>query len=232
MATTDSPAGAKRRAAVTSPGAVIGVILVATFMDLVDVTIVAVAAPNIQASLGASPAQLQWMIAAYALTGNRNLLLAGVAAGLVLLVAAVTQPVATRVGARPLQLVGLLALAGGTALLLIAGATRSLVVVIAAAAVAGIGQGLAFMGAIRSANHTAPSKAHAAVISTFYIATYLGVGVPVVGVGLLATSTSTTIAVDVFAVIAGLGSLAVAAVHARAGRAVVASAVGEQPTCR
>ena len=166
------------------------------------------------------------------LTGNRNLLLAGVAAGLVLLVAAVTQPVATRVGARPLQLVGLLALAGGTALLLIAGATRSLVVVIAAAAVAGIGQGLAFMGAIRSANHTAPSKAHAAVISTFYIATYLGVGVPVVGVGLLATSTSTTIAVDVFAVIAGLGSLAVAAVHARAGRAVVASAVGEQPTCR
>ena len=66
MATTDSPAGAKRRSAMTSPGAVIGVILVATFMDLVDVTIVAVAAPNIQASLGASPAQLHWMIAAYA----------------------------------------------------------------------------------------------------------------------------------------------------------------------
>lgn len=152
------------------------------------------------------------------LTGNRNLLLAGVAAGLVLLVAAATQPVATHAGARTLQLCGLAALAAGTTLLLIAGATRSLVVVIAAAVLAGIGQGLAFMGAIRAANQAAPSGAHAAVISTFYLATYLGVGLPVVGVGLLATFTSTTTAVDIFAAIAMLGSLTVAAVHVRAGR--------------
>jgi len=163
------------------------------------------------------------------LTSNRNLLLAGVAAGLVLLVAAATQPVATRAGARALQLSGLAALAAGTALLLVAGATRSLVVVIAASVLAGIGQGLAFMGAIRAANDAAPSEAHAAVISTFYIATYLGVGVPVVGVGLLATVTSTTSAVDVFAVIALLGSFAGAVMHARTGRA---PASGEQPTCR
>ena len=52
-------------------------ILVASFMDLVDVTIVAVAAPSIQASLGASPAQLQWMIAAYSLSLGAALITGG-----------------------------------------------------------------------------------------------------------------------------------------------------------
>ena len=62
---------------VSSPGALIGVILVASFMDLLDVTIVAVAAPDIQRSLGASPAQLQWMIAAYALALGAALITGG-----------------------------------------------------------------------------------------------------------------------------------------------------------
>ena len=57
--------------------AVIAVILVASFMDLLDVTIVAVAAPSIQASLGASPAQLQWMVAAYALSLGAALITGG-----------------------------------------------------------------------------------------------------------------------------------------------------------
>lgn len=43
-------------------------VLVASFMDLLDVTIVAVAAPHIRESLQASPAQLQWTVAAYALS--------------------------------------------------------------------------------------------------------------------------------------------------------------------
>ena len=38
-----------------APIAVLAVILVAAFMDLLDVTIVAVATPNIRAALGASP---------------------------------------------------------------------------------------------------------------------------------------------------------------------------------
>jgi MFS family permease len=154
------------------------------------------------------------------LSGNRNLLLAGVAAGLVLLAAAVVQPFATRMNARPLQQVGLVVLATGTILLLAAGPTRLLSLVLAAAILAGIGQGMAFMGALRAANQAAPATVRAAVMSTFYIATYLGVGVPVVGVGLLATITSTTTAVNAFAVIALLGSLAVAAVHSRHDRLV------------
>lgn len=62
---------------VSSPAALVAVILIAAFMDLLDVTIVAVAAPDIQASLGATPAQLQWMIAAYALSLGSALITGG-----------------------------------------------------------------------------------------------------------------------------------------------------------
>ncbi|MGN9842480.1 MFS transporter [Nonomuraea sp. H19] len=43
------------------------VILLASFMDLLDVTIVNVTVPSITGELGASPAQLQWMLAGYTL---------------------------------------------------------------------------------------------------------------------------------------------------------------------
>ena len=55
---------------------------------------------------------------------------------------------------------------------------------------------------------------------------------PVFILSLLATVIGTTTAVDVFAAIALLCSLAVAAVHSRAGRAPAAPAAGEQATCR
>lgn len=144
------------------------------------------------------------------LTGNHALSLAGLSAGLILVVAAVIQPAAVRAGARLLQRAGLGVLAAGLAVLLAAGATRSLPLVIAAAVIAGAGQGLAFMGATRQASRLASGSAHAAVISAFYAATYLGVGIPVIGVGLLATATATTTAVGVFAAVALLGAVIVA----------------------
>lgn len=76
MATLTSP-GSNGSPVVSSPAALIGVILVASFMELLDVTIVAIAAPDIQASLDASPAQLQWMIAAYALSLGAALVTGG-----------------------------------------------------------------------------------------------------------------------------------------------------------
>src|SRR5664279_3368546 len=44
------------------------VVLLAFFMDLLDTTIVNVAIPSIQSSLGASYSSIQWIIAGYALT--------------------------------------------------------------------------------------------------------------------------------------------------------------------
>ncbi|MFJ8927434.1 MFS transporter [Streptomyces sp. NPDC102364] len=53
------------------------VTLVAGFMSLLDVTIVAVALPTIQRDLGASPAQLQWVVSGYALAFALALVTAG-----------------------------------------------------------------------------------------------------------------------------------------------------------
>lgn len=86
--TRDAPVGAG------TSWSVLGVVLVAAFMDLLDVSIVAVAAPAIAADLGASEAQLQWTVAGYTLAlgcslvtggrvgdtyGRRRLFLAGLA---------------------------------------------------------------------------------------------------------------------------------------------------------
>ncbi|GAA0254740.1 MFS transporter [Cryptosporangium japonicum] len=53
------------------------VVLFASFMDLLDVTIVTVAAPDIAADLNASEAQLQWMLAAYTLALGSGLITGG-----------------------------------------------------------------------------------------------------------------------------------------------------------
>ncbi|EGX61496.1 transmembrane efflux protein [Streptomyces zinciresistens K42] len=53
------------------------VTLVAGFMSLLDVTIVAVALPTVQHDLGASPAQVQWVVSGYSLTFALALVTAG-----------------------------------------------------------------------------------------------------------------------------------------------------------
>ncbi len=155
------------------------------------------------------------------LTGTHNLATAGVSSGLLLVIAAIVQPLASRVDAPQLQGAGLVILALGLGALPVAGASRLLPLIIISVMIAGVGQGLAFMGAIRTANQLAPQRIHAAVISTFYIVTYLGVGIPVIGVGLLATTMTTTTAVDIFAVIALIGSLSLAALRIGQGQQTV-----------
>lgn len=134
-----------------------------------------------------------------ALTGSRNLALAGLAAGLILLTAAAVQLFAQEWPASRTQPVGLVLLVSGLAGLVLADAAASVALLLISAAVAGAGQGLAFMGALRQAN--AAGKGQAGVISAFYVATYLGVGVPVVGVGLLAAPLGVSTAVDIFAAV-------------------------------
>jgi MFS family permease len=43
------------------------VLLVASFMNLIDVTIVNVALPSIEQALGATPSQIEWIVAIYIL---------------------------------------------------------------------------------------------------------------------------------------------------------------------
>jgi hypothetical protein len=78
---------------------------------------------------------------------------------------------------------------------------------------AGAGQGLGFLGAITEISHAAPPDRHADVLSSFYVATYLGTGLPVIGVGFLATALGLLPAVRAFAAITGILCLAAIAVR-------------------
>ncbi|MFB6616512.1 MFS transporter [Streptomyces sp. NPDC056367] len=82
----------------------------------------------------------------------------------------------------PLGCIGLF-----TGLALLAGALRwdLLALVVLSAVVGGVGQGLAFRGALAAVAAASPADRRAAVISTLFVVAYAGISVPVIGVGLL-----------------------------------------------
>lgn len=100
-------------------GIAVAVVLIASFMDLLDATIVSVAAPAIAADLGASATALQWTIAGYTLAigaglitggrigdqlGRRRVFLAGLAAfGITSAIAALAPTAELLILARVLQ---------------------------------------------------------------------------------------------------------------------------------
>ena len=100
-------------------GVAVLVLFMATFMDLLDTTIVNVALPSIQRDLGASPSQLEWIVSGYVLAfavvlittgrlgdllGRKRIFLAGVAGFTVASAAAGLAPNAdTLVAARLVQ---------------------------------------------------------------------------------------------------------------------------------
>ncbi len=132
---------------------------------------------------------------AAAALGGRNLLVNGAAAGSLLLVAAAAQAAFRSWDPARAMLAGLAGLAAGLLVLIAAGLAGSVPVLFAAMAVAGCGQGLAFMGGIRRVNDIAPPGARAGTVSMFYVVTYAGSGLVTVGVGLLATLAGLPVAV-------------------------------------
>lgn len=79
-----------------------------------------------------------------------------------------------------------------------AGVAGSVWLLLAASVVAGTGQGSAFLGAMTEINAATPADRHAEVLSGFNVVTYLGTGIPVVGVGFLATTIGLLPAVEWF----------------------------------
>jgi putative Mn2+ efflux pump MntP len=92
--------------------------------------------------------------------------------------------------------------------------------VIAAAIIAGLGQGLCMRAGLGAVNSRAPAERRAGVASTFFIVMYLGISVPAIGVGLAATrlglQTAGIAAAIAVAAIAGV-ALATSLVPPRSG---------------
>jgi MFS family permease len=105
---------------------------------------------------------------------------------------------------------GLTALPVGAALVVAAVSAGSLALFLAGAVVGGVGIGLSFQAAVSRVAQLARDDDRGAVTSTFFVAAYLGITVPVVGVGELATATGLLTAAIALAVLVAV--LAVAGV--------------------
>ncbi|RJL35699.1 MFS transporter [Bailinhaonella thermotolerans] len=149
------------------------------------------------------------------LSGSANLLLGGAAVALTLGCSALAQLLVYGRPARTLQMAGLPLLAAGLVLLALAGTLASLILLLAAAVLAGIGHGLVFLGGLTAVNRAAPADRQAEVLSGFYVTLYLGVGLPVIGVGLVTTVAGLLTAVQYFAGLTALLCLAMLLILAR-----------------
>lgn len=151
----------------------LGVVCAATFMLLLDVTIVVVAVPDIQAALGAGFTQLQWVTDAYALALAALLLTAG--------------SVSDRVGRRRVFVVGLVVFTLGS---LLCGTASDAAVLIASRAVQGLGGAMLFATSLALLAHSFHGRERGVAFGAWGavtgIATALG---PILG-GLITTGIS------------------------------------------
>jgi MFS family permease len=98
----------------------------------------------------------------------------------------VGQLLVSRISDRRALISGCALLAGGAALLALALGIESLAALIASASVAGLGQGLVVGAALAAINQRAPVEHRAETASSFFVVMYVGLSVPVIGVGVAA----------------------------------------------
>jgi MFS family permease len=106
----------------------------------------------------------------------------------------------------PILMVGLVLFAGGMWL-------SSLTVFVLGGIVTGAGAGLVFRGALVAAGNSAPPESRAEVLSGFFLGAYIGLSVPVIGLGIATTyAPARDVMLAFAALVAGAIALAVRAV--------------------
>lgn len=126
-------------------------------------------------------------------------LLAGFAAFLVFAAAAASQTLTGSRTPRQVLDLGLLSLAVGPALLVVAVWTESLAVFLVGSVISGIGAGLTFKGAIGTAAMLAPPEQRAESLAGIFLAGYLGITIPVIGLGLITQELAANVSLTLFA---------------------------------
>lgn len=104
---------------------------------------------------------------------------------------------------------GCVALLLGMGVLVLSLLLTSLPLLAVCGLVAGAGQGLTFRAGLGSVGEASPADQRGAISSAFFVVLYVGISVPVVGVGLLATTSGLVTAGVLFAALVGLLALAV-----------------------
>jgi hypothetical protein len=80
----------------------------------------------------------------------------------------------------------------------------NLAIFVAGGIVTGAGGGLVFRGALVAAGSTAPAESRAEVLAGFFLGAYIGLSVPVIGLGIATTYAPARDAMLVFVVLVGI----------------------------
>ena len=144
----------------------------------------------------------------HGILGVANLALIGAASFLVFITAAISQAASARLPARRSMSAGLPLLLACLAALESALFARALWLFLAGTVIGGVAVGLIFRSGLSEINRLAEPRRRAAVVSTFFAAAYLGLGLPPVLTGLISQAVGT---VDASAWTSGITGLIVAA---------------------
>lgn len=131
--------------------------------------------------------------------GDHNLAVAGAVMALMLATSALAQLAAQRLESLRTQALGLLVMIFGVCSLILAVLDNSLVILLSASVLAGIGQGLAFMGSLGDVSEISPPERKGDIVASYYVLVYVATAVPAIGVGVLAQLASLSTAFLAFA---------------------------------
>jgi MFS family permease len=145
------------------------------------------------------------------LLGHHNPLVTGVVVFVVFAGSAAGQAVSVRPSVRTALLTGTAILVVGIALVGVGIGQKSLALLVIGGVVAGLGQGLSFRSALGSITGASPPDQRAAVSSSFFATCYVGISLPVIGIGAATDHYGLVRTGEVFAgIIAALSLLALA----------------------
>jgi dipeptide/tripeptide permease len=147
-----------------------------------------------------------------AIIGVDNHAAAGLIASSTFIASALAQVAATRLPARRALALGCATLVIGMLALTVALLTTSLIGLISAAVISGIGQGISFSRGLAAVTQLSPPDQRAEVSSTLFVVAYLAISLPVIGEGLAAHRWGLSNAGIAFAIT--VGALAIACLTA------------------
>jgi MFS family permease len=156
--------------------------------------------------------------------GHSSRALAGAAAFLVFASAAIAQVSAGRLSTKQVLNLGLTTMIVGPALLVLSVwlPTPSLAVFLVGGMVSGAGAGLMLKGSLGTVAALAPPEQRAEALSGIFLAGYIGLTVPVVGLGLLTQEVALDTSLTLFVIALIAGVLATAVLLARPGERAIA----------
>jgi MFS family permease len=127
----------------------------------------------------------------HGILGVGNLAWIGAASFLVFIIAAISQAASSRLPARRSMSIGLPLLLVCLAVLESALFAKALWLFLAGTVIGGVAVGFIFRGGLSEINRLAEPRSRAAVVSTFFAAAYLGLGLPPVLTGLISLAAGT-----------------------------------------